>query len=51
MSLEEIEKEVLEEIKKVKNIDDLRLIKVKYLGRNGILTEAAKKIPQLKDEE
>lgn len=45
--LKSIEKQALKEISEVKNILELENAKVKYLGRNGIVTEAIKIIQKL----
>jgi len=51
MHLKEIENQAILEIQSSKNKEELNLIKIKYLGRNGILGEEAKKIPKLLPEE
>jgi len=51
MHLKEIENQAILEIQSSKNKEELKLIRVKYLGRSGILAEEAKKIPQMLPEE
>lgn len=51
MSWEEIKKEAEKEIESVKNTQSLQDVKIKYLGRNGLLNQKIKEITKLSDEE
>ena len=47
----EIEKQLLNDLSKVDNKNDLAMVKAKYLGKNGIVTEITKDMRSLSNEE
>lgn len=47
----EIEKQLLNDLSKVDNKNDLSMVKAKYLGKNGIVTEITKDMRSLSNEE
>lgn len=51
MNLEEIKKQIEEELNESKDIKSLNDLKVKYLGKKGIITELSSKIKEIPNEE
>lgn len=51
MNLEEIKKQIKEELNESKDIKSLNDLKVKYLGKKGIVTELSSKIKEIPNEE
>ncbi len=51
MNLEEIKKQIEEELNESKDIKSLNDLKVKYLGKKGIVTELSSKIKEIPNEE
>jgi phenylalanyl-tRNA synthetase alpha chain len=51
MDIEAIKKESVQEIQKAKDLEELEAIRIKYLGRKGILTDFLKQIGSLSEEE
>lgn len=51
MEWEEIKKEAIKEIKEARNEADIENVRIKYLGRNGILSLKIKEIVNLSEEE
>ena len=49
--MEEIKKQFEQEIALVENLTDLNELKVKYLGKKGIITELNSKIKEIPNEE
>ncbi len=49
--IEDLKQTFLEELKSVKNLADLSNIKVKYLGKKGIVTSELKSLPKVPPEE
>ena len=49
--IKNLEKIVLEEIKKISNLDELKKLEVKYLGRKGELTNVLRGLKNLSKEE
>ena len=49
--MEETKKQFEQEITLVKNLTDLNELKVKYLGKKGIITELNSKIKEIPNEE
>ena len=49
--MEEIKKQFEQEISLVENLTDLNELKVKYLGKKGIITELNSKIKEIPNEE
>ena len=47
----EIEKQLLNDLSKVDNKNDLAMVKAKYLGKNGIVTEITKDMRSLSNDE
>ncbi len=50
-NVEELKKELTEDLKKVKNIDDLENLKVKYIGKNGSISQLNQLIKDVPKEE
>jgi len=50
-NLEEIKLKALEELERIKNLNDLNEFKIKYLGKKGIITEMIKNLKTLTLEE
>ncbi len=46
-----IENELNEDLKEIKNLNDLVIVKAKYLGKNGLVSELTKNMRDLKEEE
>ena len=51
MNLEEIKKQIEEELNESKDIKSLNDLKVKYLGKKGIITELSSKIKEIPNED
>ena len=51
MNIEEIKKNIEQELSETKDIKSLNDLKVKYLGKKGIITELASKIKEVPNEE
>ena len=50
-SINEVKKLLEEDIKKISNLDELNELKVKYLGKKGLITELNQKIKDIPNEE
>ena len=50
-SVNEVKKQLEEDIKNVSNISELNDLKVKYLGKKGLITELNQKIKDIPNEE
>lgn len=51
MNIEDIKIDLLNDIEKITNIDELNELKVKYLGKKGIITELSQNIRNVPNEE
>ena len=51
MNIEEIKKNIEQELNETKDIKSLNDLKVKYLGKKGIITELSSKIKEIPNEE
>ena len=51
MKIEEIRNEMLNELEKVSNLKELDELRVKYLGKKGIITELNSEIKNVPNEE
>lgn len=49
--LKKLEKEALEALSKAKSLDEIKTLEVKYLGRNGELTQILKKIKDIPEKD
>ena len=49
--MDKIKKDIEKELKNIKNINILKEVKVKYLGKKGIITELNSKIKDIPKEE
>lgn len=51
MNIEEIKKNIEDELDSCKDMKSLNDLKVKYLGKKGIITELSSKIKEIPNEE
>ena len=49
MNIEEIKKNIEDELKSCKDMKSLNDLKVKYLGKKGIITELSSKIKEIQN--
>lgn len=48
--MENIKEEIVKDLEKVNNLNELNDVKVKYLGKSGVITELQSKIREAEDK-